>query len=137
MRVICGVDGRKGGWIAIYNDIDSGNIFWRTYDKASDLIFGVPTPEIIAIDIPIGLPDQGSRDCGIAVRECLKARRSSVFSAPILPVLSAKDYKDACRIRSEIEAKKLSLQTWAIVCKIREVDDLLCQNPTLQLRVRE
>ena len=87
---------------------------------------------------PIGLPEVGARPCDLEARRLLGPRRgSSVFPAPIRRVLEAEDYRQACRIRQEVEGKKISKQTWNITNKIREVDRLLREDPSLQNRVHE
>ena len=122
----------------ISKDLDSGFVSWRLYSTPRELVYGQPTPHILALDIPIGLPDKGPRDCDLGARELLRpGRASSVFPAPIRPVLDATGYRDACDRRLEAEGKKMSRQAWAIVPKIREVDALLCQDPELRARVHE
>ena len=140
MQLICGADGCKGGWVVIYKDLDSGCIFWRHYEdkEAHKLFSSQPTPQIIALDIPIGLPEKGPRDCDIEARKRLeKGRASSVFPAPIRPVLHATSYREACDKRFEVEGKKMSRQAWAIVPKVRDIDELLRQDSELRARVRE
>ena len=44
---------------------------------------------IIAVDVPIGLPDSGARGCALEARQILrKPRSASVFPAPVLPTSS-------------------------------------------------
>jgi predicted RNase H-like nuclease len=94
--------------------------------------------DLIALDVPIGLPDRGSRDCDVAARRLLgPGRGSSVFPAPIRPVLEACSHGEACAIRESVEEKRLSIQSWAIVPKIREVDVALRTSAELRSRVRE
>ncbi len=138
MRLICGADGCKKGWIAISKDLDTGLISWRLCHSASELVYHEPVPQVIGIDIPIGLPEYGSRNCDLEARLLLgSGRASSVFPAPIRPILAAKNFAEACRIRSKIEKKKISLQAWAITPKIIEVDEALRQDPELRNRIRE
>jgi predicted RNase H-like nuclease len=138
MRLIYGVDGCKGGWIVISKDLDSGLLSWRLCHSAHELVYHEPKPHIIAIDIPIGLPEHGSRTCDLEARKILgPGRASSIFPAPIRPVLDAANYNEACRIRFQIEQKKLSLQAWAITPKIIDIDEALRQDPELQKRLRE
>lgn len=93
---------------------------------------------MIAIDIPIGLTERGPRACDVGARRLLgPGRASSVFPAPIRPVLDAKNYDEACRIRLQVEGKKLSRQSWAIVPRIRVVDTMLREDVELRSRVRE
>jgi len=138
MHMICGADGCRAGWVVISKDLDSGSISWRLCSTMHELAYDQPIPEIIALDIPIGLPKTGPRACDLEARRLLgPGRASSVFPAPIRSVLRATGYHDACDIRFKAEGKKLSLQAWAIVPKIQEVDALLCQDSELRARVRE
>jgi len=138
MRVICGADGCRAGWVVVSKDLDSGSISWRLCSTAHELVYSKPAAQVIALDIPIGLPERGARDCDLEARKILgRPRASSVFPAPIRPVLAATSYDNACQIRLQIEGKKLSVQAWAIVSKIREVDDVLRHDFDLLARVRE
>lgn len=96
-----------------------------------------PAPAVIAIDVPIGLLDVGSRRCDRDVRRLLGRRSASVFTAPIRPLLTAASYAEASAIRRTVEGKGLSVQAWAIVPKIREADDALRADPALRGLVRE
>ena len=69
---------------------------------------------VLAIDMPIGLPEAGSRVCDREARRQVGARRSSVFPAPSRSALSATTFA---------ETTGLSIQSWNLVPKIREVDD--------------
>jgi predicted RNase H-like nuclease len=138
MRIICGADGCKAGWVAISKDLDSGSVSWRLCSTAHQLAYSEPRPQIIALDIPIGLPECGARACDLEARQLLgHGRASSVFPAPIRPVLSADSYESACQIGFQVERKKLSLQTWEILGKIQEVDKLLRQDIRLWDKVHE
>jgi predicted RNase H-like nuclease len=91
---------------------------------------------LVCIDIPIGLSDGPKpRECDLAARKLIGQRASSVFPAPIRPCLCADDYETACKISFEHTGKKLSKQSFALLKKIRQVDDLM--TPALQCRVRE
>jgi predicted RNase H-like nuclease len=138
MRIIQGVDGCKSGWVVISKDLDTGDFSWKLCRSARDFIHSGMHSQLIVIDIPIGLPDQGPRLCDIEARKLLRpGRASSVFPAPIRLVLAAKGYAEACQIRYRIEGKKMSLQSWAITPKIGQIDSLLRQKPEFQNRVRE
>jgi predicted RNase H-like nuclease len=104
----------------------------------ADLVNTFSKAKVIAVDIPIGLPEVGARACDQDARRKLGAhRRSSVFPAPLRPVLAASSWEEACSIRLRIEGRKMSRQAWGIVAKVREVDALLRQNPQLAAKVFE
>jgi predicted RNase H-like nuclease len=54
-----------------------------------------------------------------------------VFPAPIRPALEAGSYADASAIRRQIEGKGVSAQAFGIYKKVREIDELLRDNPAL------
>jgi len=124
--IIAGADGCKDGWICLTRDPRTGEVTGRVYRDGQELILQAPRPAVLAIDIPIGLPDTGPRDCDLEARKILGARRSSVFPAPLRPVLSARTWEEACAMREAIEGKRVSKQLAAILPKIREIDGLLC-----------
>jgi predicted RNase H-like nuclease len=136
MTMVAGADGCKGGWICIRKE--GRSLSANVYPTADDLIQQLPAPTILAIDIPIGLSSDGSRECDRLARSCLgRVRGSSVFPAPLRPVLSAAAWDDAAQISTRIAGKSISKQTWGILPKIRDVDRILCAEPGLQNRVRE
>jgi predicted RNase H-like nuclease len=135
--VVCGVDGCPGGWVAVWLDLGSGRVRCEVRRTLVALAAASPSPSVIAIDIPIGLPQRGERACDLEARRLLGPRRASVFPAPIRPVLAASSWEEAGALRRRVEGKGLSLQAWAIVPKVREVDEALLADPALRRLVRE
>jgi len=144
---VAGVDGCKAGWlIAVVSGTKKKvveNSWEFTFEKViiADTFAEVLSETIdcvlVCIDIPIGLSNgEKPRQCDAVARKILRgARASSVFPAPIRPCLPAQDYETACKISLEHSGKKLSKQSFALLRKIRQVDELM--TPPLQQRVRE
>jgi predicted RNase H-like nuclease len=129
---IAGVDGARGGWLAAILDGDRIDLaFAETLASLVD----DRTLDLILVDVPMGLPDRGPRGADLEARRLLRDRHSSVFPAPLRPILAAKTWNEACEIRFGIEGKRCSKQTFAIMDKIAEVDSLM--TPALQERVIE
>lgn len=106
MPVDAGVDGCRGGWVVA----TEGGL--HVVSRFAEILAAVDG--IVAVDIPIGLPETGSRrDCDRACRAQLGPRRSSVFPAPHRAALAAASFADA---------PGLSIQAWHLVPKVREVD---------------
>ena len=122
-----GVDACRKGWFAV--SIDS-NDAWEIgiFDSIGELWSTRQSDVLILVDIPIGLPDNGKRQCDVEARKMLKKRASSVFPVPCRQALHADTYKQACRINQKTLGIRLSVQTWNLAHKMREVDDLLRNN---------
>jgi predicted RNase H-like nuclease len=135
-REAIGVDGCKAGWIAAIHS--EGRVRLELFRSFRDLLTRTPAPDVIAVDIPIGLAERGPRPPDVAARRMLSPlRASSVFPAPLRPVAYASSYEEACRVGREIEGKALSQQAWAIAPKIREVDQAIRMLAVSQPLVRE
>lgn len=95
--------------------------------------------EPVFIDIPIGLREaEGTpRGCDRDARAVLGRRASSVFSAPLRPVLAAPDYPEANARSRQLSGKGLSKQAYNIIPKIREVDMLLQHSARARAALRE
>lgn len=144
---VAGVDGCKAGWFVAVVSVrkqdrrhapcvfELKNLF--VVSTFAEVLSKTTHCVLVCVDIPIGLSDgEKPRDCDIAARKLLgKQRASSVFPAPIRACLSAEDYKTACEICLQRSGKKLSRQSFALLEKIRQVDDLM--TPELQHCVRE
>jgi predicted RNase H-like nuclease len=133
-----GADGCRAGWICVMRELGHGRVRSGSFATAAALFAQDPRPEMLGIDIPIGLTDKGARDCDKEGRRVLgRPRASSVFPAPIRPVLAAGSWEEACAIRERVDGKRMSKQAWAIVGKIRDVDREMIRCSTLQGRIRE
>ena len=94
---------------------------------------------MILIDIPIGLKADGraERRCDPEARKLLGPRRSSVFPAPCREAIYASSYQEACDINQRLTGKRLSVENWNIIPKIREMDCLLSDDASAKGRIRE
>jgi predicted RNase H-like nuclease len=136
--VVAGVDGCKGGWIVAYRRDDSEEVGTMAVAAVAELFRELRDPAIVAIDIPIGLTEAGPRLCDVAARQRLgPTRGTSVFPAPIRPLLGAASYAEANALSQQIQGCGISQQAWAIYPKIGEVDALLQSRPALRERIVE
>jgi predicted RNase H-like nuclease len=140
-----GVDGCRGGWLAITLALDNRwevNLFkqfaqlWEKYASAF----------LILVDIPIGLRQGSSRTgsfereerrCDKEARQLLGKRRSSVFRVPCRPAVHAASYDEAIAKNEKLTGTRIFKATWNIVGKIREVDEFLTTNREARKIVRE
>ena len=120
MRVI-GVDGCRGGWLAATVD-DAGVVWSWTRDIAAVLR---ARADAVAVDIPIGVPESGSRTCDVDARRRLGRRGVSVFPAPVRPVLRCTSYAEARGLLATRGGASMSAQAFGIVAAVRDVDAAL------------
>lgn len=138
MTIIAGIDGCPTGWLYVSKELASGQVAAQILPRIDELSQILPKPDVVTIDIPIGLTDSGPRECDLQARRLLgKPRSSSVFPAPIRPTLVATSHEEACQIGRRVDRRGLPIQAWGIVPKIKEVDTFLCSNPALQSWIRE
>jgi predicted RNase H-like nuclease len=90
---------------------------WRRY--------GEPTDGPVLVDIPIGLPTEGTRACDRAAKRALGSRGASVFLTPPRAALTAPTYGAAKAATEARTDGSLTTQTWNILPRVQEVDDLL------------
>ncbi|WP_226574124.1 DUF429 domain-containing protein [Acuticoccus sediminis] len=135
---VYGVDGCRGGWAVVAIRPD-GKTNARLAFHA-DLAHLVSSGAVIAVDMPMGLPDRiagPGRPAERAVRPLLGARQSSVFSIPGRTAIFAGDYAAACAsaLATSDPPRKVSRQAFNIFPMIRQLDALL--TPENQHRIFE
>jgi predicted RNase H-like nuclease len=113
---------KRRGWIAVAID-DEGFVAAAFYDAFHEVLAAHPAPAILGVDVPIGLAGDAGREADRAARAVLAGRGSSVFAAPVRATLTAATYVEACALSQAACGRKLSRQTWALVARIRELDD--------------
>lgn len=77
---------------------------------------------VIAIDIPIGLPDSGRRQADLLIRKAVGPRWASVFMTPVRPSLEAADFASAAAVSRPLAGEGISRQAFALQAKILQVD---------------
>lgn len=130
---VIGLDGCRGGWIAAIWRGDE--IHTKLFRHFADVLTEETT--VIAVDMPMGLPEQHGRHAEQMARKALKGRASSIFAVPSRAAIAALDYSAACSVnlRHSNPPRKLSKQVFHLFAKMREVDAAL--TPALQALVFE
>jgi predicted RNase H-like nuclease len=142
MSWVAGVDGCKAGWIVVLRHLGSGCTAYEVKPTFMELLNLRQSPEIIAVDIPIGLLDvaeRGGRSCDRQAKTLVGGRRSSVFSSPVRSALQYARYSEALRasrLSSPLEIG-ISIQCFGLFKKISEVDAILSRQTSFQSKIRE
>jgi predicted RNase H-like nuclease len=133
-----GVDGCRAGWFTV-KFVDSSNWEINIFRSIRSLWNNCKESNLILIDMPIGLIEEGSHErvCDKEARRLLGRKRgSSIFPVPCRSAVYT-DINEASKVNYEHTGRKLSRQALGILPKIRQVDQLLNSNNVTRLRIRE
>lgn len=133
---VLGVDGCKAGWAAVRVNLCDNRATGFIADHFAALM-GETGCEMLIVDMPIGLADEGRRVCEKEARQKLKPKRtSSVFTSPRRPMFDFETYEEANAWgKAQQQNGGLSKQAWMIAPKIREIDAAI--TPGDQQRIGE
>jgi predicted RNase H-like nuclease len=126
-----GLDGFSKGWVAVLLDGDRQQIsFHRDVAQALSRPF-----DRAGIDIPIGMTDDGERDCDLLARAKLRPHTSRVFTGARRWLWQEFRDPDAANREAVRRAqKKVSRQLWHLGAKIMEVDAFIRANTARDIR---
>ncbi len=133
MPAVLGVDGCPGGWVGAL--VDGPTLTWHSGPFGA--LLALPA-QVVAVDIPIGLPVGGNRRrADLEARTALGAQRSSVFLTPPRVVLDAPTQAEATLLSRAAGSVGVSIQTFYLLGKVAEVDALLRADPAAAARTVE
>lgn len=123
MTRVAGIDAARKHWVGVTSDL-------RTYAATTiDALLAAADADgvldVVAIDIPIGLPLNGPRRADICARTAIGPRASSVFGTPPREMLLAPSYAEAGEVSRRLTGNGISQQSWAMREKILEVDTVV------------
>jgi predicted RNase H-like nuclease len=123
---VLGVDACLAGWVGVLLGPDG-----RTTVHVAATIEALVTQvrlgadlAVVAIDIPIGLPDDGTRRADQLARDALPGKSASVFSTLTRSAYSAESYEESrdANLAATGGEHSASAQAWALGPKILQVD---------------
>lgn len=114
------MDACKTGWIGITLAGDELAAHWAA--SIEPLISAVGDVSVVAIDMPIGLADDGLREADVQTRRAIGQRRSSLFMTPVRTALNAVNHTDAVAENRRRTGFGVSIQAFSLKPKILELD---------------
>ncbi len=135
---VLGVDACRTGWAGIALSGGQARAYFAPgiQELADRAAAGGPLL-VIAIDIPVGLPDAGRRSADVLARKELKGRWPSLFITPVRTAVEAADYQAAAAENRRLAGEGLSRQAFALRAKILDVDQWLQAGSPAPVRVVE
>lgn len=134
---VLGVDGCSGGWVGVLlvPDGPARVLTSETIGALVDLARESADVAVVAIDIPIGLPDSGVRTADVLARKALPGKSSSVFTTLTRAAWAAGTRAEAEEINQRTSGRGVPPYTFALREKLLQVDDWVHARP--QVRVVE
>lgn len=120
---IAGVDSGPHGWVVcvLTGTGRAREARWAVLPDAEAVLARTSGCDAVGVDIPLALPaGRTRRTAETEASARLGAARSSLFPTPPAEVLAADSYEDACAVAQRVTGRRISLQTWNIVPRIRE-----------------
>jgi len=114
---VAGVDGCRGGWVVATVD---GVAVSRSFATIAAANF-----DVVAVDMPIGLPDTWGRGADRAARAYIRPRGACIFPAPPRALLLFDTYTEANAASKAHYGRGLTRQTFNLFAKLREVDAVI------------
>jgi predicted RNase H-like nuclease len=127
MVTVIGLDGYRGGWVAVYLENSRQRFDYGALDRLLD----VPYKRAM-IDIPVGLPARGYRGCDVAAKAMVG---SSAFLGARWNLWKFKAYEHANAHYWNDNDTGISVQLWNLTDKLREIN--VAMTPALQRRLQE
>jgi len=121
---VVGVDGCRGAWVAAHVEGDQGAaslVGWR-HGRFAAVLADTPPDRIVAVDIPVGLPERGRRPCDLAGRQALGPAAARLFLTPPRYAWTAPDLAAANTLLSEQGEPGMSAQCYALRAAVLEVE---------------
>jgi predicted RNase H-like nuclease len=88
---------------------------------------------VVGIDIPIGLPDDTTRQADALARRALPGKASSVFTTLTRAAYAAPDRATADAVNRGLSGQGVGAQAFALRAKILEVDAWVRSHPTVEV----
>jgi predicted RNase H-like nuclease len=128
---VLGLDGFAKGWVAVL--LDGGR---HALSFHPDIADALRQPfDRAGIDIPIGMPDDGIRDCDLLARQRLRPHASRVFTGARRWFWQ--EFDDPDRANQEATRRgqsRASRQLWHLGAKIMQVDTFVRAHPGRDIR---
>lgn len=136
MTRVLGVDACKAGWVGVL--VEEGSVR-ALVASTMDLLIAQAEQDgplaVVAVDMPIGLPDNAPRQADLLARSAIGRLSSSVFTTPVRAALLAPTHREAVVINRELTGQGLSIQAYGLRGKLFEVDQWVRRADALVVEV--
>ncbi|SOC51582.1 DUF429 domain-containing protein [Ornithinimicrobium cerasi] len=131
---VLGLAVTRSGWVGAVLD-PSGHGTPHLVDGVTleEVVAAAGTVTVVALDVPVGLPDEGRRAADVAARKELGGQASAVLTTPVREAVYAATFGEANAISREKVGSGLSQQAYGLRRRIMEVDAYVRQDLPFRL----
>jgi predicted RNase H-like nuclease len=131
---VLGVDACKAGWVGAILEPGAPRPRIAVAATIADLVETVRQSldiQAVAIDIPIGLPDDTTRQADAMARKALRGKASSVFTTLTRAAYAEATRQEADPLNRALTGQGVGAQAFGLRAKILEVDTWVRSRPTV------
>lgn len=134
---VLGVDACAGGWVGVClrTDLPATVLTAESVARLLDRAKETGPVSVVAVDIPIGLPDATARQADALARALVPGKGSTVFTTLTRAAYQAETYEEAraANLAATGGERSASAQAHALRQKILEVDTWLRTRPAVEV----
>jgi predicted RNase H-like nuclease len=122
-RGVLGVDATRTGWLgALLDPTGHGTPHLFVAASLPELLEQAGAVAVVAVTVPLGLPDQGRREADVQTRRFLGEQGSSVLTTPVRDAVYAISHGEANTFNRAGGGSGVSSQAWELRRRIQELD---------------
>lgn len=128
-RSVLGVGPTRSGWLgAVLDPTGHGTPHLITASSLPELLAQAGEVTVVAITVPMGLPDEGRREADVQTRRFLGDQGSSVLTTPVRDAVYAVSHSEANSFNRAAGGAGVSSEAWDLRRRIQELDAWLRQD---------
>lgn len=120
---VLGVEATRQGWLgAVLEPSGNGTPHLVTAGTVEELMTAAGPVSVVAVGVPMGLPDDSRRQADRELRQLLGAQSSSVLTTPVREAVYAASHGEANSRSREHVGAGVSTQAWELRRRVQELD---------------
>lgn len=120
---VLGVDPTRTGWLgAVLDPSGHGTPHLLVATSLQELLEQAGEVAVVAVTVPMGLPDQGRREADVQTRRFLGGQGSTVLTTPVRDAVYAASHGEANTANRAGGGSGVSSQAWELRRRMQELD---------------
>ncbi|WP_131104253.1 DUF429 domain-containing protein [Ornithinimicrobium sufpigmenti] len=122
-RPVLGVDSTRSGWLgALLESGGHGTPHLIAASSLQELLEKAGDVAVVAVTVPLGLPDEGRREADVQTRRFLRDQGSTVLTTPVRDAVYAISHSEANAFNRAASGSGVSSEAWDLRRRMQELD---------------